>query len=51
MKMKRIDNPTSVYLSTALEDLDKILHGGIACGSLTEVKDGYAAKYVFLLIE
>lgn len=38
MKMKRAIDPTSAVLATTLEDLDKILHGGIACGSLTEVK-------------
>ncbi|XP_015268767.1 PREDICTED: DNA repair protein RAD51 homolog 2 [Gekko japonicus] len=37
MKMKRAIDPTSAFLPTTLEDLDKILHGGIACGSLTEV--------------
>lgn len=38
MKMRRAIDPTSAFLPTTLEDLDKILHGGIACGSLTEVK-------------
>ncbi|KAK9409810.1 DNA repair protein RAD51 2 like, partial [Crotalus adamanteus] len=37
MKMKRTTNPSTAFLSTTLEDLDKILHGGIACGSLTEI--------------
>ncbi|XP_077178645.1 DNA repair protein RAD51 homolog 2 isoform X6 [Paroedura picta] len=37
IKMKRAIDPTSAFLPTTLEDLDKILHGGIACGSLTEV--------------
>ncbi|XP_062974915.1 DNA repair protein RAD51 homolog 2 isoform X2 [Elgaria multicarinata webbii] len=37
MKMKRTINPSSAFLPTTLEDLDKILHGGIACGSLTEI--------------
>ncbi|KAJ7344728.1 hypothetical protein JRQ81_000678 [Phrynocephalus forsythii] len=37
MKMKRTINPSSAFLQTTLEDLDKILHGGIACGSLTEI--------------
>nr|XP_056706811.1 DNA repair protein RAD51 homolog 2 [Euleptes europaea] len=37
MKIKRAIDPTSAFLPTTLEDLDKILHGGIACGSLTEV--------------
>ncbi|XP_070615111.1 DNA repair protein RAD51 homolog 2 isoform X3 [Erythrolamprus reginae] len=37
MKMKRTNNPSTAFLATTLEDLDKILHGGIACGSLTEI--------------
>ncbi|XP_066489445.1 DNA repair protein RAD51 homolog 2 isoform X2 [Tiliqua scincoides] len=37
MKMKRAIDPSSAFLPTTLESLDKILHGGIACGSLTEV--------------
>ncbi|KAM6466782.1 DNA repair protein RAD51 homolog 2 isoform 3-T4 [Liasis olivaceus] len=37
MKMKRTINPSTAFLPTTLEDLDKILHGGIACGSLTEI--------------
>ncbi|KAM3853011.1 DNA repair protein RAD51 homolog 2 [Vipera latastei] len=37
MKMKRTTNPSTAFLPTTLEDLDKILHGGIACGSLTEI--------------
>ncbi|KAJ6667221.1 hypothetical protein lerEdw1_017199 [Lerista edwardsae] len=37
MKMKRTTDPSSAFLPTTLEGLDKILHGGIACGSLTEV--------------
>ncbi|XP_044291990.1 DNA repair protein RAD51 homolog 2 isoform X2 [Varanus komodoensis] len=37
MKMKRTINPSSSFLPTTLEGLDKILHGGIACGSLTEI--------------
>ncbi|XP_039182788.1 DNA repair protein RAD51 homolog 2 isoform X2 [Crotalus tigris] len=37
MKMKRTTNPSTAFLSTTLEDLDKILHGGIACDSLTEI--------------
>ncbi|ETE62407.1 DNA repair protein RAD51-like 2, partial [Ophiophagus hannah] len=37
MKMKRTLNPSAAFLPTTLEDLDKILHGGIACGSLTEI--------------
>ncbi|XP_026526922.1 DNA repair protein RAD51 homolog 2 isoform X2 [Notechis scutatus] len=37
MKMKRALNPSAAFLPTTLEDLDKILHGGIACGSLTEI--------------
>nr|XP_025039873.1 DNA repair protein RAD51 homolog 2 isoform X2 [Pelodiscus sinensis] len=37
MKMKRAINPSSTFLSTTLHGLDKALHGGVACGSLTEV--------------
>uniref|UniRef100_A0A8C6XR08 DNA repair protein RAD51 homolog 2 n=1 Tax=Naja naja TaxID=35670 RepID=A0A8C6XR08_NAJNA len=37
MKMRRTLNPSAAFLPTTLEDLDKILHGGIACGSLTEI--------------
>nr|XP_060618215.1 DNA repair protein RAD51 homolog 2 isoform X6 [Anolis sagrei ordinatus] len=37
MKMKRSMNPSTAFLPTTLEDLDKILHGGIACGSITEI--------------
>ncbi|XP_063145871.1 DNA repair protein RAD51 homolog 2 [Candoia aspera] len=37
LKMKRTINPSTAFLPTTLEDLDKILHGGIACGSLTEI--------------
>ncbi|XP_026564446.1 DNA repair protein RAD51 homolog 2 isoform X1 [Pseudonaja textilis] len=37
MKMKRALNPSAAFLPTTLEDLDKILHGGIACSSLTEL--------------
>ncbi|XP_026564464.1 DNA repair protein RAD51 homolog 2 isoform X2 [Pseudonaja textilis] len=37
MKMKRALNPSAAFLPTTLEDLDKILHGGIACSSLTEI--------------
>lgn len=44
MKMKKTNNPSTAFLATTLEDLDKILYGGIACGSLTEVKGGHLAK-------
>ncbi|XP_074811622.1 DNA repair protein RAD51 homolog 2 isoform X3 [Natator depressus] len=37
MKVKRAINPSSAFLSTTLDGLDKALHGGVACGSLTEV--------------
>ncbi|XP_023964986.2 DNA repair protein RAD51 homolog 2 isoform X8 [Chrysemys picta bellii] len=37
MKMKRAINPSSAFFSTTLDGLDKALHGGVACGSLTEV--------------
>ncbi|KAG6931092.1 RAD51 -like protein B [Chelydra serpentina] len=37
MKTKRAINPSSAYLSTTLDGLDKALHGGVACASLTEV--------------
>ncbi|XP_078246625.1 DNA repair protein RAD51 homolog 2 isoform X3 [Pogona vitticeps] len=37
MKIKRTINPSSAFLPTTLEYLDRILYGGIACGSLTEI--------------
>lgn len=38
MKMKRAISSSLAFLSTTLDGLDKALHGGVACGSLTEVK-------------
>ncbi|KAH0620710.1 hypothetical protein JD844_021407 [Phrynosoma platyrhinos] len=49
MKRKRTMNPSTAFLPTTLEDLDKILHGGIACGSITEVKDGILLNIYFSL--
>lgn len=46
MKMQRAIEPSSAFLPTTLEGLDKILHGGIACGSLTEVKDPCTVKRI-----
>ncbi|XP_067413896.1 DNA repair protein RAD51 homolog 2 isoform X2 [Emydura macquarii macquarii] len=37
MKMKRAISSSLAFLSTTLDGLDKALHGGVACGSLTEV--------------
>lgn len=31
--------PSPAFLSTTLSALDEALHGGVACGSLTEVKE------------
>uniref|UniRef100_A0A8C4P2N2 RAD51 paralog B n=1 Tax=Dromaius novaehollandiae TaxID=8790 RepID=A0A8C4P2N2_DRONO len=38
MKVRRAVNPSSAFLSTSLHGLDKVLHGGVPCGSLTEVE-------------
>lgn len=37
MKLRKSVNPSSAFLSTTLHSLDKVLHGGVPCGSLTEV--------------
>ncbi|XP_053137800.1 DNA repair protein RAD51 homolog 2 isoform X2 [Hemicordylus capensis] len=37
MKMKRALDPSTAFLPTTLKDLDNTLHGGIACGCLTEL--------------
>ncbi|XP_009867139.1 PREDICTED: DNA repair protein RAD51 homolog 2-like [Apaloderma vittatum] len=37
MKLKKSVNPSSAFLSTTLHSLDKVLHGGVPCGSLTEI--------------
>ncbi|XP_052551781.1 DNA repair protein RAD51 homolog 2 isoform X1 [Tympanuchus pallidicinctus] len=37
MKMRRAVNPSVAFLPTSLHSLDKVLHGGIPCGSLTEL--------------
>ncbi|XP_067152673.1 DNA repair protein RAD51 homolog 2 isoform X7 [Apteryx mantelli] len=37
MKVRRAVNPSSAFLSTSLHGLDKVLHGGVPCGSLTEI--------------
>lgn len=37
MKLRKSVNPSSAFLSTTLHGLDRVLHGGVPCGSLTEV--------------
>ncbi|NXQ34768.1 RA51B protein, partial [Alaudala cheleensis] len=37
MKMRKSVNPSSAFLSTTLHSLDRVLHGGVPCGSLTEI--------------
>ncbi|XP_005520422.1 PREDICTED: DNA repair protein RAD51 homolog 2 [Pseudopodoces humilis] len=37
MKLRKSGNPSSAFLSTTLHSLDRILHGGVPCGSLTEI--------------
>ncbi|KAM9554818.1 DNA repair protein RAD51 homolog 2 isoform 1-T1 [Guaruba guarouba] len=37
MKLRKSVNPSSAFLSTTLHSLDKVLHGGVPCGSLTEI--------------
>uniref|UniRef100_A0A8C3QUF6 DNA repair protein RAD51 homolog 2 n=1 Tax=Cyanoderma ruficeps TaxID=181631 RepID=A0A8C3QUF6_9PASS len=37
MKLKKSVNPSSAFLSTTLHSLDGVLHGGVPCGSLTEI--------------
>nr|XP_005988404.1 PREDICTED: DNA repair protein RAD51 homolog 2 [Latimeria chalumnae] len=36
IKQRSVD-PSSAFLRTTLAELDEVLHGGLACGSLTEV--------------
>ncbi|NXP46663.1 RA51B protein, partial [Heliornis fulica] len=37
IKLRKSVNPSSAFLSTTLYDLDEVLHGGVPCGSLTEI--------------
>ncbi|PKU42465.1 hypothetical protein llap_7223 [Limosa lapponica baueri] len=37
MKLRKSVNPSSAFLSTTLHSLDEVLHGGVPCGSLTEL--------------
>ncbi|NXO34654.1 RA51B protein, partial [Locustella ochotensis] len=37
MKLRKSVNPSSAFLSTTLHSLDRVLHGGVPCGSLTEI--------------
>lgn len=37
LKMRRSNEQSPAFLSTTLSALDEALHGGVACGSLTEV--------------
>ncbi|NXB45697.1 RA51B protein, partial [Leucopsar rothschildi] len=37
MKLRKSVNPSSAFLSTTLDSLDRVLHGGVPCGSLTEI--------------
>lgn len=37
MKMRRSADLSPAFLSTTLSALDDVLHGGVACGSLTEI--------------
>lgn len=37
--MQRSAGPSPAFLSTTLSALDEALHGGVACGSLTEVTE------------
>ncbi|XP_041514384.1 DNA repair protein RAD51 homolog 2 [Microtus oregoni] len=37
IKMRRSAGPSPAFLSTTLSALDEALHGGVACGSLTEI--------------
>ncbi|CAN0167514.1 unnamed protein product [Bubo scandiacus] len=37
MKLRKSVNPSSAFLSTTLHSLDKVLRGGVPCGSLTEI--------------
>ncbi|KAM4663558.1 DNA repair protein RAD51 homolog 2 [Discoglossus pictus] len=37
MRQRRVADPSSAFLTTSLKDLDDVLHGGLACGALTEI--------------
>ncbi|XP_029820188.1 DNA repair protein RAD51 homolog 2 isoform X1 [Manacus vitellinus] len=37
MKLRKSVSPSSAFLSTTLHSLDRVLHGGVPCGSLTEI--------------
>ncbi|XP_078089626.1 DNA repair protein RAD51 homolog 2 isoform X2 [Mustelus asterias] len=37
MKVERCSQPSTAFFPTSLTELDKVLHGGLACGTLTEV--------------
>ncbi|XP_041069928.1 DNA repair protein RAD51 homolog 2 isoform X2 [Carcharodon carcharias] len=37
MKAERCSQPSTAFFPTSLTELDKVLHGGLACGTLTEV--------------
>uniref|UniRef100_A0A8C5TWZ7 DNA repair protein RAD51 homolog 2 n=1 Tax=Malurus cyaneus samueli TaxID=2593467 RepID=A0A8C5TWZ7_9PASS len=37
MKLRKSVNPSSTFLSTTLHSLDRVLRGGVPCGSLTEI--------------
>ncbi|XP_063999849.1 DNA repair protein RAD51 homolog 2 isoform X2 [Pogoniulus pusillus] len=37
MKLRKTGNASSAFLSTTLPSLDEVLHGGVSCGSLTEI--------------
>ncbi|XP_039924109.1 DNA repair protein RAD51 homolog 2 isoform X6 [Hirundo rustica] len=37
LKLRKSVNPSSAFLSTTLHSLDRVLHGGVPCGSLTEI--------------
>ncbi|XP_064280344.1 DNA repair protein RAD51 homolog 2 isoform X7 [Passer domesticus] len=37
MKLRKSVNPSSAFLSSTLHGLDRVLHGGVPCGSLTEI--------------
>uniref|UniRef100_F6X3Q8 DNA repair protein RAD51 homolog 2 n=1 Tax=Monodelphis domestica TaxID=13616 RepID=F6X3Q8_MONDO len=37
MKLEKSGGPSSAFLATTLISLDEALHGGVACGSLTEI--------------
>uniref|UniRef100_A0A8C3N6A7 RAD51 paralog B n=1 Tax=Geospiza parvula TaxID=87175 RepID=A0A8C3N6A7_GEOPR len=39
MKLRKSVSPSSAFLSTTLHNLDRVLHGGVPCGSLTETME------------